>query len=467
MGPSPPNSDSDVGYVPFNQDQTAFLDAELGQFGLTPIDFDILDELGYSPTDAAVVVALVSGRSERSPDECRQSIERCLKSGLVQRCDDASLRRMFDIVCSAFPIGPVNVFPRCGDLDFTEGGSVAYQRICRGLRDRRPKKQPIVEDGRVFSTIVRQQEVNYFADDRDARAFISALDLVGETVTSIRMVESEPWRRQWWEPLLEGCKVIVATSNPTDPIFKFWRASHVAIGLERSEDRIELGPKLEEQARAAGRHGISWSEWCVLRHLGAEGFASSGQVAMGAVSANSGNGLAELSYDECLQALDSCIHQGWVWKLDGAAMERIKRHLSSSTPATLLRPIPESRDDVVTLSFDGAERFRSIFEAAFGKAPTFDFWRYEHHRFPGGSHGEYGHLIEQQVVEYYALSEQRASDCGVNDDGLFSDQVVGERVHRRSEPEAIGPWCVNWWKGFPAGWRVEVEFHRSQNQQHE
>ncbi len=428
-----------------------------------PLTLTLLTSLATHPRTPACSLLRHPAKAVALPTSAGNQLMHCLKSGVVRQCDDASLRRMFDIVCSAFPVGPVYVFPRSGDLDFTEVGSTAYQRIWRGLNDRRPTKRASFVDGRGFSTVVRQQEVNYFADRKDAQAFISALDFVGETITSIRVVESEPWRRQWWEPVLDGCKVVVVKSNPTETIFKFWRASQVAIGMERPDDRIELGPRLEEQATAAKRHGISWSEWCVLRHLGADGFASNVSVAMGAASENSRNGRTGFGYDECLQALDCCIDKGWVWQLDDEVVERIKAYLLSSTPATLIEPIPECREGIVTLSLDGAERFRSIFEAVFGKAPILDVWRYDRDQFPAGRRAEYGYVIEQRVVEYYLLSEQSASRCGVNDDGLFSDQMDVERVHRRSEPEAIGPWCVFWWKGFPAGWRVEVEFRRSHN----
>jgi hypothetical protein len=456
-----PPPDPGPGWTEYNPEQAAFLDVELTQLGLLQIDYRVLEELGWSPCGADVLANSRYVRGEQSEGESWQAIERCLEKGLVQKCDDQSLLRMLDIVRAAAPIGPVRCFPRWGEIDYTETGLMTFERLSSGLRDRRPKRPPHSGGGQVYSAIVRELTARYFAEQRTAQAFLSSLHMVGDgMVTSIRMTESGPWRRQWWEPPLGGYKVLVETSNPTDMIFKSWRASRSVVAMEQPENANEqpdlsIELDMEGQTRALERHGMSWSEWRVVRHLGADGFASDDEVAIGAYRESSRNGLAKLTYEECVESLDSCIKKGWIWRLDDAVAERIKRHLSSSAPATLLQPIPESRYGILTLSLDGAERFRSIFEAAYGKTSTFHVWRYGRDDFPHGLRSEHGQLIERQVVEQYTLSEHGASW------GEFSSEP-GMRVDRRSEPVSIGPWCVYWWNRFPGGWKAEVEFVSTQ-----
>jgi hypothetical protein len=444
-----PSSDPQPDQIQNEKD--LFLASELAHVGISPMEFSVLEALRYSSSDAPYLLRdVVSACEHRSDKECGSAIESCVEKGLIQTVDDVVLLNLFNIVRARSSIGPISGFPRCGTLDYTPRGATVYQNLWRGLYDIELKYLPHLRDTQCYSCITRETETHYFGSSKGALAFASGLDLVGETISSVRIEESVPWRRHWWELIPEGYKVTVEMCQPTNRIFRFWRASESAIALERPEarekqlDEEQSRRYVQRQSAALEVCGVSWAEWCILRHLGAEGFASHQSIAQHASSESADLGLKQLSPDECVEALRSCIERGWVWTVNESVIRRISEYLSISGGGELLKPISDISPDSATLSLIGAQLFRQVFGLAFGNACSFDFWRYKSEPGAAGVHGE--HAERETTTEIYTLTKERA----IRELELPYTQ---RRIHRVEGPLSIGSWCVYWWKTFPAGWK--------------
>lgn len=448
------SDDSGLGYVPLSPEQAEYLRRELELLGISEVEYYVLVDL-WSPSPPELLASSLLPREHGTEEECRRAIERCLELHLMQVSNDETLLRMFELVRKTTQIGPIYGFPRSGYLDRTEAGITICSRISRGLFERNERKGMASEYGPVYTTVVRQQTAHYIAQRPAVDVFVSSLDLVGETITAIGIEECGPWKRKWWEPVHDGFKVVVETSNPPNALFQYWRASNSAIALERVEKVGESScRKIELNVTALmdqlNRIGMTPSEWCIVRHLGDMGFCDLSFAAHLAAQESTTGGFRVCTYDECADALHSCVRKGWIWNHDDSACGRINRHLSSFGPVKLLQKIPSPNMGQFTLSLEGSDLFQSVYAAAYGDTSTFDAWEVGEDVFPQGTRCAYEKIIERENLEYYGTTKYGVSSYDGYDDAEWT-------VLRQSDPVPIGPWCVYWWNQFESGWKVEIE----------
>ena len=62
-----------------------------------------------------------------------------------------------------------------------------------------------------------------------------------------------------------------------------------------------------------------------------------------------------------------------------------------------------------------------------------------------------------QVSNGYYREDHRYCDSEEGFEGVVSELMAEGQVVRATRVVPIGPWCVHWWKRFPAGFRMELE----------
>ena len=145
------------------------------------------------------------------------------------------------------------------------------------------------------------------------------------------------------------------------------------------------------------------------------------------------NFIAPFIDQECTEALGACLCKGWLRFMDAAALDEVTSLLRTE-PALL--PVPEMAE-VQAKQFDfspaGAALYRAISAEWLG--PDWE--------------------DRLQVSNVYYWIEHCYSEAEAGFDDEFA--CTSRDAVRTGQVMPIGPWCVYWWKRFPAGFRMELE----------
>jgi hypothetical protein len=137
--------------------------------------------------------------------------------------------------------------------------------------------------------------------------------------------------------------------------------------------------------------------------------------------------------EECQAALAACLARGWLRVLDEAAVQEIADDIRAGGILGPIYRLPEV--GVVDFTPAGA-----------------DLWRRLGDRLRGGSRRtpfEFMDVVHTRTARYFPT---RAAAVAATEGIRGWDGVVSV-----TEPSPIGPWRVQWWRRFPAGYRIEVE----------
>lgn len=421
----------------------------LAELGVTPDEASLFIVIQYGigaePEDlprhaAADVYRLSDSVSEES---CRGALAACLAKGWLQVIDDAALAEIAARLRAGCVLGPVYGLPSVGKVDFTQAGADLWVRI----RDCDGPAKPFASTDVVSETTAR-----YFTTRAAAEAEAeSAWGGYDDTVAVSDPTPTGPWRAEWWRQFPQGYRIDIEERRQ-------WQGRCSRGGEEcyfpGSLDRADPVPL----RRTLDCRNVALAEFVVLaameggpRQLDDHDFPSLVRYA----DRDFGSPLTEA---ECRVGLDACLRYGWLRVLDEAVIDEVRAlvrcdSVALALPRTAeLRPVghggefvPASCEIVpvparerwgqVDFTLTGAALYRAISAEWLG-----DDW-------------EDG----LQVSNGYFREEHRYCTAESGFRHIVAEYEAEGQVVRSKRVVPIGPWCVNWWEQFPAGFRMELE----------
>ena len=173
---------------------------------------------------------------------------------------------------------------------------------------------------------------------------------------------------------------------------------------------------------------------------------------------------AAVSEDQCREALENCLHYGWLRIVDQRTAEEVRTLLRDAPvflavpqiaenlphecyyaidplrPGNLLpKPMPATRRwGEIDFSPSGATLYRMISAEWLG--PDWE---------------------DALVVSHgYYWEEHHYSESDEGFERVVQEHIAKGDVVRTRRVVPIGAWCVYWWEQFPAGYRLELELDR-------
>ncbi len=137
--------------------------------------------------------------------------------------------------------------------------------------------------------------------------------------------------------------------------------------------------------------------------------------------------------DACRAALSGCLNKGWLQVIDETVLDRIADELRAGRFLGPIYGLPSVGD--VDFTATGAalwERFRDRPSRAERRAPF-----------------AYSDVLREKTVRYFRT--RTAAIAGA------VEARSGDDVVSVTEPVPTGPWRAQWWRRFPAGYRIDVE----------
>jgi hypothetical protein len=432
----------------------------LAEIGVTHPEYALFTALHYGltkvpsvlPTQAVLEYYGPGGRV--TEEECRAAQAACLAKGWLQLIDDSALAKIVNELHEGGVLGPIYGLPEVGCVDFTPAGAALWQRI--GDRSRPVVRPPLAirELPFAYTDVVHIKTARYF---RTRAAAVAAIEKAWEEDSVVTVTGPSPigpWRAQWWRQFSEGYRIDIEERMQ-------WQGRPFGGGEDCYLDRSPQRADPRRLRTVLDRHNVTFAEWLLLASMEV-GWCKSSASRLSQWAAESGAkqfGVA-VSEEECRSGLDACLRYGWLRVVNQDTLEEVSALLRND-PALLavpktadcrrsnglcyvlgqhgkLVPVPkpaERRWGEIDFSPCGAAQYRMI--AADWLGPDWE--------------------DDLRVGKAYYCEEHRYCEAEEGLRGIVQDHEARGEVVRASRVVPIGPWCVHWWKRFPAGYRMELE----------
>ena len=139
---------------------------------------------------------------------------------------------------------------------------------------------------------------------------------------------------------------------------------------------------------------------------------------------------------ECGDALAACLAKGWLQVIEEPVLAKISDELREGAFLGPIYGFPQTGQ--VDFTRAGAELWRHFESRCFSTAQRTPF--------------AYTDVVHEKTARFYSSRELAVSGI---EKAKIDDDVVSVRG-----PFPIGPWRAQWWRQFPAGYRIEIEERR-------
>jgi hypothetical protein len=441
-----------------NAQQRAWYEAKkklLVELGMTRADSALFTAVHYGITVSPSCLPDVAVREDYNPigptvteEECRLGLAACLAKGWLQIIDEPALAIIAGELQKNSVLGPIyGGLPALGSVDFTEVGVELWERFCQLLQ---PKKSMTF----AYTDVVHEKTAHYYRSHKDALAAIKEFRSSDDIIAVTGPSSIGPWRAQWWRRFPEGYRIDVEQRRQ-------WRGRADSCSetcyLDLSKRNIDSN-KLQHILNC---HNVTLAEWLMMVNMERDWFMDSDCLCEQASEFAKRVLSVTISEEQCREGLEASLRNGWLRVVDRQTTNEVK-HLLNEDPVhlavpritgnrpkecsfqikslepgqILLVPMPGTqRLGKIDFSPTGAELYRMISAKWLGRDWENDL----------SVNREYC-----WEVHYYCESEERL-------ELVVQEHVVKGDVVRARRMVPIGPWCVNWWKRFPKGYRLELE----------
>jgi hypothetical protein len=193
----------------------------------------------------------------------------------------------------------------------------------------------------------------------------------------------------------------------------------------------------ENHFRLLGQSGISLPEWYVLSLIGKWPFPHN-QVCKTVASHSEQDLRGPVTKMNCEAALTACITKHWLRIIDTSSLKAIRSFVRNSNLGGPVYGYPSIGD--VDFTPEGAILYQNLYRQLYRRSLE-------------ARHG-YPREIAAGKFRYYYQRRKAVL-------GAISDWKQQETLLSVGRIVPIGPWCVYWWKRFPKGYGVDVEFKAS------
>jgi hypothetical protein len=395
-----------------------------GDVGVTPSEAALLTVVHYGltipPSDLPSTAAreCYSG-GLATEEECRVALVACLAKGWLQVIDEPALARITDELREGRFIGPIYGLPPIGGVDFTRAGAGVWHSL-RGWRD--PTQPPFA-----FTDVVHSKTSRYFTTRAVAVRGVEEARECGGDISIVGPSPIGPWRAQWWRRFPEGWRIDIEERRQ-------WQGC-----CSEGEGSIMSHPshqeaELQRLQRVLDCHNVTPTEWLLLASMDDGSYKSASHLPRRAAESAGKHFGVTASEAECRTGLEACLRYGWLRVVDQSAVDEVE---------ALLRNEPgmmPARSEIggwgeIDFTPCGAALYRMIAAQWLG---------------PGWEDG-------LSVWKESYREEHRYCEAEGGLRNIAQEYATGGEVVRASKLVPMGPWCVYWWKRFPAGYRLELK----------
>lgn len=428
------------------------LGERLSQLAVTPAEAAILYTVQYgifvTPCDLPrIAVGEGEDIGTFTEEQCRAALTICFDKDWLQIIDESALAKIADYIRANHLLGPIYGLPQLGTVDFTSTGAALWQQIVSHNSNDRP---PFA-----YTDVVHEKSSRYFRTKANAIAEIDLVRADDDFATVSEPIPIGPWRAQWWRRFPTGYRVEIeerrkwqgCSSRCDEDCHLFWSPER--------HDQLLLREVL-------AHYEITVVEWRILqamergpRLFGERDFSSF----VGFVDQESDGIITDT---ECRSGLENCLQSGWLRVLDDNAISNTRELLASDSAVLAVPKTARLEPDVLCNHFvtdrsDGVSELE--LHPTQGRAGEIDFT-------PVGA--ALYRMICREWLGRDCENDLYVSNCYYREEHRYCEKEIGLRwiaegymaegfdVHVR-QVVPIGPWCVYWWKRYPAGYRMELE----------
>lgn len=392
--------------------------------GVSPAEYALFTVVHYGiPAAPADLPAMAARKDYRLCDtvieeNCRSALADCLAKGWLQVIDEPTLARITAELREGQYLGPIYDLPSVGQVDFTQAGADLWFQI-----HPRRESPPFA-----YTDAVHIMSAQYYRSEAAAGVAIKEANENDNVVSVTDPAPIGPWRVQWWRRFPEGYRIDI------DERMKWQGRSG---GSTHPYCHMPSFPRdnLQGLPQILDAHHVTRAEWLFLaaQEQSHTGTAPSlfRWIAESAVDCFG----MTLSDEDCRAGLEACLRHGWLRIVDQHSLDEIEEQLRDGTAAVLVPREAHRYLGEIDFTPKGAMLYRTL--AADWLGPDWEDGLAVTHEY-------------YREVHYYFECEEGVLDAAK---GV---ELGGETIHAcRIVP--IGPWCVHWWKRFPAGFRMELE----------
>jgi hypothetical protein len=384
---------------------------------------------GWPTPDLPATAARSYSDGRSTTAECEAALADCLDKGWLQIIDKAALTAISDDVRAAGLIGPIYRLPDIGDVDFTPLGAAIWLSLYHPLEASTTAFAYQVE------MAVHLKSSHYFRTKPAALATISWIQ-ADESVCSIRgPFEIGPWRAQWWRRFLDGYRIDVEANG------------NYAYGSTHHLSKLDQPPaELQRLQHILDRYNVTLIQWLSLAAMDTAGIKYSSRLPKSIAESAGKRFGGSTSEEECRAALQDCVRLGWLMIVDIETADTIREQseredqikaLLGEEPAIMTIDQQPWVRTTIHFTPPGAALYRMIAAEWLGPA-----WEDE---------------IHVSVSQETYREEHRYCETEEGLRAVLREYAARDEKVRASKVVPIGPWCVQWWKRFPRGYRLELQ----------
>jgi len=396
----------------------------LAAVGITPAEAALFQVIQYGITDPPEYLprrALnYAFHDSATLAESQAALDACLAKGWLQVIDERALAEIQTTLRADGCLGPVYGLPDLGGVDFTAAGAERWLHF-NAYSDFGYSPRPFS-----YTDVVHSQTAHYFTSHAGAADYLEKY-VDPETTTIHGPVAIGPWRADWWLTFREGVRVDLDVRSQ-------WELARHDDSDNSLPPCIGNGPRGRADLQdALDRRHMTRAQWHLLNLVRTDPV----QEIVSRASRTSRRKLGvELSDEECLNALEGCLRNGWIRQLDRAAIAEIQASLRLEPAETPLPLDFAARLGGLDYTPVGAGLYWSIVTEVNGPdwLATFSL-----------------------THEYYREEHRYCESRGGCTSGVFGGLATAGKAVRSEQCPRIGPWCAHWSEKFPSGYRLELQ----------
>lgn len=372
------------------------------------------------------------------------ALKDCLGRGWLQVIDEQALSRIRAELRAEGRIGPIYGLPEVGDVDFTPEGAALWRSDGQN-RTRAAFLLPFA-----YSVTCWREDFLYFRNRSCAAAALKEHQEFEEVVSATGPTEVGPWRAQWWRRFDAGYRIRIESRSP----------EYASIGVPGADCHLDQSVTSSERQGLApilARHGLSLCEWLMLRAM-EQTWSQSSTSALCRGVRSLGEQIFETTFtnDDLHAAWNACRRQGWLTVIGEPELQAILAYLHDVPALHAVPTLTELWSDELRYADGPGGRLeplaagRRMGQIDFTPAGA-EFYRAVSGEWLGADWEDRLNVTQTQEYEkdYYGLDSE--GFAGLTEEHVAKGEIV---LQRRIVP--IGPWCLYWWKPFPAGHRLEL-----------
>lgn len=400
----------------------------LDDLGISVAEYVILNHIHFGCHRPRHVLAKFAacpdyalGESISIKDAAR-AVRSCFKRGLLRVISQRDLADLKRDVAEKEYLGPIYDFPPVGGVDFTDRGAEVWLEIelweSKHLREWPPRGFAYLDSVEISTRWTFVSRAGMYRQRRLLRKELDCLVMTAPTrLDRVRLAG-------WSEPVPGW------TFDATEQLQRQGRGGG---GSFLSWDTEIACSDLPLVRRGCRRYRITLSELCVLMSIARWGANDARQTVLFALAFGACRLNVRVSHAKIVAAVRSGLEKGLLAKLTADDVHLMKMTRDSTCPPLVPgNPQPNS----IALSETGSRFLIEQGPKILGSA-WLDGWSVSREVF------RREHRYARNLLDVAAVFEEYS--------GKSKERVQINAV------EEIGPWCVDWWKRFPRGYRIELE----------